>query len=73
MRTGIFKNVVVVSSDTYDPDMENNEATVSLIVREPVKAATIPMQPTGLPFGYLALAVLMVLAGVLIPKENKRE
>jgi len=70
MRTGIFNNVAVVSSDTYDPDMENNEATASLTVREPVKAVTVPMKPTGLPFGYLALAVLMVLAGILIPKRK---
>lgn len=69
-RTGVFNNVAVVSSDTYDPDMENNRATASLTVREPVKAATVPMQPTGLPTGYLALAVLMVLAGVLIPKKK---
>lgn len=70
IRSGVFNNVAVVSSDTYDPDMDNSEATASLTVREPVKAVTVPMQPTGLPLGYLAIAVLVVLAGVLIPKRK---
>lgn len=69
-KTGVFTNIAVVSSDTEDPNLENNRDTASLTVREPVKAVTVPMQPTGLPIGYLVIAVLMVLGGTLIPKRK---
>ncbi|MGC9516467.1 MAG: SdrD B-like domain-containing protein [Methanomicrobiales archaeon] len=69
-KTGTFTNVAVVSSDTYDPNMDNNRATATLDVVAPAHGKTVPMKPTGTPIGLMVLAVLMVFAGYLIPKKK---
>jgi len=69
-KTGVFTNVAVVDSDTYDPNLDNNRATATLDVITGAKAVTVPMQPTGIPIGFMVVAVLMVLAGFLIPKRE---
>lgn len=43
---------------------ENNEQ------ENPVTAATVIMLPTGIPVNYLALAILMVIGGLFLPKKK---
>lgn len=71
-KIGPLENHAHVYSSTYDPILNNQAATASVDVQAtPVNAATVPMQPTGLPVGYLAIAVLLVLAGILTPKRKE--
>ncbi|WP_429223818.1 hypothetical protein [Methanobacterium oryzae] len=70
-KIGPLENHAHVYSSTYDPILNNQAASANVDVQAtPVNAATVPMQPTGLPIGYLAIAVLMVLAGIIIPKRK---
>lgn len=66
-RTGVFNNVAVVSSDTYDPIIDNNRASASLTVHPEVKA--ISMQDTGVPLLGMILAILLVLGGFIGAKK----
>lgn len=71
-KIGPLENHAHVYSSTYDPIINNQNATARVDVQAtPVKAATVPMQPTGLPVGYLAVAVLMLLTGILLPKRKE--
>jgi uncharacterized repeat protein (TIGR01451 family) len=67
-RTGVFNNVAVVSSDTYDPNIDNNRASASLRVKEEVKA--ISMQKTGAPLVGMILAILLVLSGLATARKK---
>jgi uncharacterized repeat protein (TIGR01451 family) len=59
----------VISGDQYDPDLTNNEDSVTIDIlsepKPPEPNGTIPMQPTGAPLAALLLAVLMVFAGFI--------
>ncbi len=74
---GLYENTAIVGSGTYNPNTANNSSTASVQANDPstpgiptVEAKTIPMQTTGQPIAYLALAIIMVLAGYVIPKRK---
>ncbi|HOK73194.1 MAG TPA: DUF11 domain-containing protein [Methanothermobacter sp.] len=66
-------NVAVVTSDVYDPDPSNNEASVTIKVMpgppKPPKPGEIPMQPTGTPLYLMLLAVLSIIGGFAVSKK----
>ncbi|MDI6724010.1 MAG: hypothetical protein QMD61_05135 [Methanobacterium sp.] len=60
-----------VISDTYDPVPSNNVEAVTITVEQAkANAATVPMQPTGIPLAGLVLAVLMLSAGLFMQKRK---
>jgi len=70
-KVGPIENHAHVYSSTYDPILNNQNDTATINVRaNQANAATVRMQKTGLPVAYLIAAMLMVLAGVLIPKRK---
>jgi len=66
LRTGKFVFKPHVSTITYDPDLLNNIGTLTINAQE----KTVPMQPTGIPMGIFALAVLMIFNGFIMPKRK---
>lgn len=60
----------------FDPDLFNNRATQTIeALAEPeppeVEAAgTIGMQKTGIPLALMALAIIMVIGGMIVPKRK---
>jgi uncharacterized repeat protein (TIGR01451 family) len=69
-KTGVFTNVAVVESDTYDPNIDNNRANATLDVLAPVHAV-VPMKPTGIPMVWLVFGVLLTFGGMVIPIRRK--
>ena len=71
-KYGPLENHAHVYSNTYDPIIDNQEASVALNVQRPaeVSAKTIGMQKTGNPFGVLILALIMVSSGLILGKRN---
>ena len=71
VSSGATSSDAIVTSDTYDPVSENNVSAVAITVEQAqVNAATVPMQPTGIPIAGLVLAVLMLTTGLVIPKRK---
>ncbi|WP_414470007.1 DUF7507 domain-containing protein [Methanobacterium sp. ACI-7] len=77
VKSGEYVIRPTLSTTTYDPNLQGNIEFKDICAKEEtpettVKAAdsTIPMQPTGLPIGYIALAVIIVLVGLIIPKRK---
>ena len=82
-RAGSIENQANVTSLTWDPNLYPNDAQVTINAQTPVNpvnpvnpipnvnAKTIGMQTTGAPIGALLLAVLMVFAGIVMPKRKK--
>ena len=74
-KYGALENHAHVYSNTYDPIIDNQNATATLnvlaapVVTE-VSAKTIGMQKTGAPLGILVLALLMVLSGVVFGRKG---
>ncbi|MBF4475186.1 Ig-like domain repeat protein, partial [Methanobacterium formicicum] len=69
-----------LSTDTYDPTLNNNIQPITINVQAAsqesqaeinAQTQTIGMQTTGTPIGLLLLAVLMVLGGIITPKRKK--
>ncbi|BDZ72197.1 DUF11 domain-containing protein [Methanobacterium petrolearium] len=74
-KVGPIENHAHVYSNTYDPIINNQDAYATVTVHSTeeqveVSAKTIGMQKTGVPFGILVLALLMILSGCVI--NNKR-
>ncbi|NYB52293.1 MAG: DUF11 domain-containing protein [Methanobacteriaceae archaeon] len=70
-KVGPLENHAHVYSDTYDPILDNQNATATLDVQAiPVNGKTVPMQKTGAPLGALLLALLMLLSGVFSAKRK---
>ena len=74
-KSGQITNQAKVSALTYDPNIEGNTASATLNVQAqkvPVNAQekTIGMQRTGAPFGALIVALLMLFAGMVIPRRK---
>ncbi|MEN6294238.1 MAG: hypothetical protein ABFD07_19775, partial [Methanobacterium sp.] len=80
LKEGTFEIKPTLSTLTYDPDLKNNIEFANVCGEanngggsggnnNTVHAATIPMQKTGLPIGFLIAAITMVFAG-LIPKRK---
>lgn len=75
---GTFQNTAIVSSDTFDPNLVNNVATlVTVISPAPtptptpsVQGQTVPMQPTGGPIIPLLASALTILGGLAIAKRK---
>jgi choice-of-anchor A domain-containing protein len=60
LRPGAYKSVVVVSSETPDPNTTNNAAAAGLVVRRPAKVAVAVRAPAtagvGVPVSYRVVA-----------------
>ncbi|BDH78982.1 hypothetical protein MTTB_03610 [Methanothermobacter tenebrarum] len=64
-------NVATVTSDIYDPNLDNNRDSVTIKVSKkptpkppkPPKPGEVPMQPTGTPLSLMVFAVLSIIAG----------
>ena len=72
-------NVATVTSDIYDPNMDNNKASVTIEVaakkppgpgaKKPPGPGEIPMQPTGIPLLLMVFAVLSLIMGFGLSKK----
>ncbi len=78
-NSGTIINEAKVTSDTFDPNLDDNTAMVTINVQQPDEPAkpevnagseTVEMQETGLPVGMLVLAILAVLGGLITPKRK---
>ena len=75
-QQGSYTNTATVGGETFNPNTGNNTTTATVVGEVPgipsAEAAgkTIPLQKTGLPVAYIALAVLMLLAGYIVPKRK---
>ena len=80
LKEGTFEIKPTLCTSTYDPDLKNNIEFANVCGEangggsggngtNTVKAATVPLQKTGLPIGFLVAAILMVFAG-LAPKRK---
>lgn len=71
---GSYENIAIVGSNSINPG--NNSSTSTIVVNKPgsngtpVHGKTVPLQRTGIPLAYAALAMIMILAGYLIPKRK---
>ena len=57
-------------NSSTDPDLSNNQASVTVSPYAEPTAKTIPLQKTGIPIGGMLLATLMVFAGMALPKRK---
>jgi uncharacterized repeat protein (TIGR01451 family) len=78
-KSGQIINQAKVTALTYDPNIEGNTAsatmnaqaqTVPVNAKTVTNAKTVSMQETGAPFGALIVAVLMMLAGIVLPRRK---
>ncbi len=78
-QIGSYMNTATVGSDSDNPNIGNSTSNATVTVESPVNPSgpsveaagkTIPLQKTGLPVAYIALAVLMLVAGYVIPKRK---
>ncbi|MCK9150408.1 Ig-like domain repeat protein [Methanobacterium alcaliphilum] len=70
-QTGSFKIAPRVSTITYDPNLKNSVQAVNINIVKPKAAnGTVPMQSTGIPIHYLAMAMLLVVSGFLGSKRK---
>jgi uncharacterized repeat protein (TIGR01451 family) len=73
---GEIVNEANVQALAYDPNLSNNQASQTIeaqaesVEPEPVEAATVAMQKTGVPIAFMVLAVLLMLGGIVIPKRK---
>jgi uncharacterized repeat protein (TIGR01451 family) len=77
-RTGTIENKATVTSLTYDPEQYLTTRTVTIQARdlpqhstESVNAQTVGMQKTGIPIAGILLAILLVTAGLILPKRKQ--
>ncbi|MCK9150582.1 DUF11 domain-containing protein [Methanobacterium alcaliphilum] len=70
VKSGNYVNKVQVESLTYDPIIDDNTDSVNITVKAAANH-TVPMQQTGMPAAAMVMALLMVFAGMLIPKWKK--
>lgn len=76
MAAGAIVNEANATAAEFDPDLSNNRVNQTIIAQaapEPVveAAGTIGMQTTGIPLAGIALAILMVTAGLILPKRKQ--
>lgn len=72
--------IVFAQDESTDPDLSNNEASVTLTPTadetpqnaEPTPVETIPMLPTGTPLVGIIVSIFMVLTGFLLPVATKK-
>ena len=78
-RAGSIENKAKVTSLTWDPNLYPHDAQVTIDAQTPdnpvnpipeVNSKTIGMKTTGAPIGALLLAVIMVFAGIVMPKRK---
>jgi len=76
MNGGSFIFRPILTTDTYDPNIESNIQALNVNVQaaggssETVHAQTVGMQKTGTPLIGMVLAVLMVLGGLISTKRH---
>ena len=73
LATGTYENVATVSSDSSNPGT-NSSGVVIDVIRNGTNgtngSGTVPMQHTGVPVALLAFALVMMVAGIAIPKRK---
>jgi uncharacterized repeat protein (TIGR01451 family) len=74
LNPGPIVNEANATALEVDPDLTNNRATLTIQAQvEPPEveaAGTIGMQKTGIPLALMALAIILVLGGMVIPKRK---
>lgn len=73
LNPGPIINEANATALEFDPDLTNNQATQTIEaqdVPEVEAAGTIGMQKTGIPLALMALAIIMVLGGMIVPKRK---
>jgi uncharacterized repeat protein (TIGR01451 family) len=80
LNPGPIVNQANATALEFDPDLFNNLATLTIQataaptneteVPEVEAAGTIGMQKTGVPLAIMALAIIMVLGGMILPKRK---
>ncbi len=73
VKAGNYVIRPTLSTTTYDPNLQSNIEFRDICADAPeVNAAskTIPMKPTGLPFGALIASILMVIGGIVVSKRK---
>ncbi|MCK9150413.1 hypothetical protein [Methanobacterium alcaliphilum] len=70
LKSGTFIIKPTVTTSTYDPTINESvqSATVNTVIKASAYSDTVRMQNTGMPLNYLAIAVLMVISGLILPK-----
>jgi len=73
LATGTYENVATVSSSSSNPGT-NSSGVVIDVIRNGTNgtngSGTVPMQPTGVPVILLAFALLMMVAGIVMPRRK---
>ena len=73
LATGTYENVATVSSSSSNPGT-NSSGVVIDVIRNGTNgtngSGTVPMQHTGVPIALLAFALVMMVAGIAIPKRK---
>ena len=73
LATGTYENVATVSSSSSNPGT-NSSGVVIDVIRNGTNgtngSGTVPMQHTGVPVVLLAFALVMMVAGIAIPKRK---
>lgn len=71
LKAGTFNINPIVTTSTYDPTLGSSIQSVTVNAVNAVNAAnTVEMQNTGVPIAGLILAILVVFAGLVIPKRK---
>jgi uncharacterized repeat protein (TIGR01451 family) len=73
LATGTYTNVATVSSNSSNPGTNSSEVVIEVIrngTNGTNGSGTVPMQHTGVPIALLAFALVMMVAGIAIPKRK---
>jgi uncharacterized repeat protein (TIGR01451 family) len=73
LATGTYENVATVSSSSSNPGTNSSEVVIEVIrngTNGTNGSGTVPMQHTGVPIALLAFALVMMVAGIAIPKRK---
>jgi uncharacterized repeat protein (TIGR01451 family) len=73
LATGTYENVATVSSSSSNPGTNSSEVVIEVIrngTNGTNGSGTVPMQHTGVPIALLAFALVMMVAGIVMPKRK---
>jgi hypothetical protein len=73
LATGTYTNVATVSSNSSNPGTNRSEVVIDVIrngTNGTNGSGTVPMKHTGVPIALLAFALVMMVAGIAMPKRK---
>ena len=74
IKNGVWENVATVGSSSFNPNPGGNSSSAVVdVIRNGTNGTNgsgknVPMQDTGAPLALLAIAVLTIVAGIVMPK-----